>query len=258
MKDAFTGMAALIALASAGMQQPLALSQSVTEDLSQGRTITFTIAPKLPPIVFKLVPLVQPPDRFGNSQSTIRDIEVYREGSKQAFQHLSGCDLEEMEPPARGAQFFTAEDINFDGFKDIFLETGHGATGNISGCVWLYNPATEHFDYSEDFSNLPHFWLDPAKKIIFTFERGGMLGLVHAANKYSVENNRPVLTWSENQDWDDSTNRFHCVQEERRGNQLVVARDTWSKPGSPGGWDNVEAPCNPSDFFKQIPREAFR
>ena len=124
--------------------------------------------------------------------------------------------------------------------------------------MWLYNPATEHFDYSKGFSSLSDFWLDPAKKIIFTFERGGMLGLVHSANKYFVENNRPVLIWSESQDWDFKTGKFHCVVKERRDNQLVVARDTWSKVGDPGNWDNVEAPCDPSDFFKQIPREAFR
>ena len=216
-------------------QQPSARAQSVTEDLSSGRTYKFQITPKLSPFTFKLVPLIQPPDQYGNAQSTIRDIEVYREGSRRAFQHLIGCDLDDMLPPGIGAEFFTAEDMNFDGYKDIFLETLPGATGNSGGCVWLFNPSTGSFDYSKDFSRLSSFYLDPVRKTIFSFVTGGMLGSVFNANRYVIEGNRPVLVWSETQDWDDPTKRFHCVMRKRRANAMIVVRDAWSQ-----GFD---APC---------------
>lgn len=222
---------------------------SVTEDLSQGRTFTFEIAPKLPAFTFKLIPLVQPPDKFGNAESIIRDIETYREGSKEAPQHLTGCDFDGMEPPGRGARFFRMVDINFDGYNDIFLETMHGATGNLSGCVWLYNPATERFEYSESFSSLSHFWLDPDRKVIFTFERGGMLGFVHSAGKYAIENNRPALLWLEVQDWDESKSQLHCIVKERRGAEMVVVRDIWSKVG------DKDPPCDPSALFTSSLKE---
>ena len=221
--------------------------QSVTEDLSGGRTFNFTIAPKLPAFDFKLIPDVQPPDQSGNAESTIREIEVYRRGATRAFQHLTGCDLDGMEPPGRGAEFFTAEDVNFDGYKDIFLETGQGATGNESGCVWLFNPVTGSFDYSKEFSGLDRFWLDSSTKRILTYERGGMLGFVYGAGIYAVLGNRPVLIRSESQDWDEQKKQFHCIVKRRSRNDMIVVRDVWGKNGED------DAPCDPSVLFKQFP-----
>jgi len=253
------GIALMLSLAACGVvggplarsqatnQSALPAQQSVTEDLSGGRSFTFTIAPSLPVFNLKLIPDVQPPDQSGNAESTIKDIEVYRGESTRAFQHLSGCDLGEMEPPGRGAEFFTAEDINFDGYKDIFLETGHGATGNEGGCVWLFNPVTESFDYSKEFSGLDRFWLDPATKTILTYERGGMLGFVYGAGIYAVLGNRPVLIRSEFQDWDDQKKQFHCIVKRRRGSDMIVVRDVWGKNGED------DAPCDPSVLFKQFP-----
>lgn len=233
-----------MAVTVVAQQPPSSSEESVTEDLSQGREFTFTIAPKLPALVFKLIPLLQPPDEFGNAQSTIRDIEVYRENSKQVLQHLTGCDLEGMIPPGR-ADFFSTVDINFDGYNDIFLETMHGATGNTSGCVWLYNPTTGHFEYSKEFSGLSSFSLDPDRKIIFTFTTGGMLGAVHLAEKFTVKDNRPFLIWSEVQDWDN--NRFHCTVKKRRGPAMAVVRNTWGEAG------DMDPPCDPNVLFSSIP-----
>lgn len=212
---------------------------SSQEDLSQGRTFTFLIASNLPTFTFKLVPLPRSPDQFGNAQSAIRDIEVYRGDSKHALQHLTGCDLEGMEPPGVGAEFFLAEDINFDGYRDIFLQTYLGATGNWGGCVWLFNPATGSFDYSKDFSYLSQFRPDPATRTIFTLAYLGMAGSVYRAQRYAVEESRPLLIWSENQDWDDPTKRFHCVVKKRRGAKMVVVQDLWSKAGE-------DPPCDPA------------
>jgi len=235
----------------AGLQAPnqpaRPTQQSVTEDLSGGRSYTFTIARNLPVFEFKLIPDVQPPDQSGNAESTIRDIEVYRGDSKRAFQHLTGCDLDEMEPPGRGAEFFTAEDVNFDGYRDIFLEMGYGATGNESGCVWIFNPVTGGFDYSKEFSGLVRFWLDPSTKRILTYERGGMMGFVYGAGIYAVLGSRPVLIRSESQDWDDQRKQFHCTVKRRSGSDMIVVRDVWGKNGED------DAPCDPSLLFKQFP-----
>lgn len=259
MKRMRTGIALTLVLAASGVVcTPLVRSQtpsqparpaqqSVTEDLSGGRSFTFTIAPNLPKFNFKLIPDAQPPDQSGNAESTIRDIEVYRGGSTREFQHLTGCDLDEMEPPGRGAEFFTAEDVNFDGYKDVFLETGYGATGNESGCVWLFNPVTGSFDYSMEFSGLDRFWLDPSTKRILTYERGGMSGFAYGAGIYAVLGNRPVLIRSEFQGWDDEKKQFHCIVKRRRGSDMIVVRDVWGKNGED------DAPCDPSLLLKQFP-----
>lgn len=154
-----------------------------------------------------------------------------------------------MVPPGSGAEFFRTVDINFDGYNDIFLETLHGATGNESGCVWLYNPTAEHFEYSKEFSSLSSFSLDPGRKIIFTFATGGMLGLVHNAKEFRVENNHPVIIWSEVQDWDNSKNQLHCIVKERRGTEMAVVRDTWSKLR-----DDKNPPCDPKSAVQFNPR----
>jgi hypothetical protein len=215
-------------------------AQAVTEDLSEPRSFTFRIAPSVPSFTFKLTPLRKSPDEFGNPQSTIRQIQVFRAGSKVPLQDLSGCDLEEMAPPGSGAEFFWAKDFNFDGYKDIFLETGHGATGNLSGCVWLYDPTTGQFNYNQEFSNLSRFWLDRDTKTIFTFQRGGMLSFIHVAERYAIRNKHLVLIWSQNQDWDIAQNKLHCIVKERVGEEMVVVRDVWSDV------DDKNPPCNPS------------
>jgi hypothetical protein len=221
---------------------------SINADLSQGNAFTFRIAPSLPAFTFKLVPLQQPPDEFGNAQSTIRDIQVFRADSDKMLQHLTGCNTTEMQPPPNNGKWFHTDDFNFDGYQDVFLLTAWGATGNQYGCVWLYNPTSGTFEYSEDFSKLSRYWLDSATKTIFTFGRGGMLGFVHTAERYAVENNHPVLVWSENQDWDVSKNQFHCIVKERRGADMAVTRDVWSKA------DDENPPCNPSVLFKHLKR----
>jgi len=133
-----------------------------------------------------------------------------------------------MAPPGRGAEFFHADDFNFDGYKDVFLETWHGATGNWGGCIWLYNPATRQFNYSNEFSKLAGFSLYPKTKTISTFGRGGMAGKVYVVEQYAIRENRPVLIWSQNQDWDDSQKKLHCIVRERVGTKMVVVRDEWS------------------------------
>lgn len=49
-----------------------------------------------------------------------------------------------------------------------------------------YNPATGKFDFSNKFSQLSRYWLDPGTKTIPTFNRSGMAGLVFVADKLSV------------------------------------------------------------------------
>jgi hypothetical protein len=214
-------------------------AQGGTEYFSEPRSITFTISPSLPAFTFKLTPLRKSPDEFGNPQSTIRQIQVFQAGSQVPLQDLVGCDLDGMAPPGRGAEFFRAIDINFDGYKDIFLETWHGATGNWGGCIWLYNPTTQRFDYSYEFSKLAGFTLYPKSKTISTFGRGGMAGKVHVAEQYAIRKNRPVLIWSQKQDWDDSQKKLHCIVRERVGEKMVVVRDEWSDI------DGKDPPCVP-------------
>ena len=111
----------------------------ITEDLSNGASFTFKFAPNLPDFTFKVIPEVRNDDEHGNAMSTVRDIEVFRGNSKQSLQHLEGCGWTDMQPP-RDSDWFTANDFNFDGYQDVYAMTIWGATGNESGCIWLFDP----------------------------------------------------------------------------------------------------------------------
>jgi len=232
-----------------GVLSPIAGAKrsSVTEDLSQGASFSFKIAPNLPEFTFKVISEVREPDDNGNAQSTVRDIEVFRGNSKHPLQHLTGCELSEMEPPPKGLNWFRAVDFNFDNYRDIYLTTAWGATGNQYGCVWLYNTATGRFDYSKEFSDLARSSLDPATKMISTYDNYGMTGLDHIAQKYKVENNRPVLIWSQRQNWDDNRKQFHCIVQQRRGADMVTVRDAWGTVAE--SWPDAVPPCETIDHL---------
>jgi hypothetical protein len=208
-------------------------TDSIIEDLSEGATFRFEIAPKLPLFTFKIIPDVQD-DQNGFPQSSVLGIEVFKGDSAQPLQSLGGCNFSETEAPPRGtSEWFHTDDINFDGYQDLYLLTDWGATGNQHGCIWLYNPATEKFDYSEALSALSRYWLDSASKTIRTFERAGMAGQIYTANKYKLDGNQPVLICSEDQGWDANRKQFHCVVQERRNKVMVTTRDVWGSDGEP-------------------------
>jgi hypothetical protein len=230
-----------------GQPKSTRANSPVTEDLSQGASFTLRIAPNLPEFSFKVIPEPVPTDQWGNAHSTVRDVEVFRADSDAPLQHLTGCDWSASETPPANSDWFRAEDFNFDGYKDIYVMTNWGATGNQYGCVWLYDPATGRFDYNKQFSELPRYWLDPDTKTILTFQNGGQAGMVHQARKYNVENNRLVLIWSEDQDLDQEKNQFHCTVKERQGGNLLTVRDEWISP------EDGEGPCVPAKFIPHPP-----
>lgn len=223
-------------------------AQEINKDLSHGAQFKFKIGANLPEFTFKIVPELNPADTYGNAQSTVKRIDVFRDKSEKPFQQLEGCDLEEMEAPPNASDWFVAEDFNFDDYKDVFLTTWWGATGNHGGCIWLFNPSSDRFEYSKELSELPWRRLEPVTKTIFTFENGGAAGSVYDANRYRVEDNKPVLIWHEHQDWDNDKKQFHCTAEKRKVEKMVSTKDLWSKPAS--DWSKAEAPCDPSRFFQ--------
>lgn len=140
-----------------------------------------------------------------------------------------------------GLEWFRAADINFDGYKDIYILTNWGVTGNQFGCVWLYNTATGSFDFSSAFSQLETMTLHPESKTITTFSNNGNAGNDFHAAKYAVENNRLVLIMQIAQDWDSRRQQFHCVVKQRRGHgpELATLHDVWTAPG-----ENGDGPCD--------------
>ena len=219
--------------------------EPLTEDLSRGATFRFKIAPDLPEFTFKLIPDVQKPDAEGNPQSTIQEVQVFRGTSNEPFQNLEGCGRGRglsMEAPYRGSDWFRVEDVNFDGYDDIFVLTTWGATGNSAGCVWLYNPRSGRFEFSKDFTDICGFEAHAETKTLTIYSNGG-IGTFHAA-KFVVENNRPVPVLTVDQGLDPSGKEYHCVIRQRRGGKLVTIRDVRAESKI-----NFGGPCNSGEPF---------
>jgi hypothetical protein len=196
-----------------------------------------------------VIPEPQDPDKDGNPHATVREVQVFRGNSKEPLQSLEDCEWEGMEAPPRGSNWFRAQDMNFDGYSDIYVLTNWGATGNELGCAWLYGPKSGRFEFSKEFSELGRLTLDPATKTIATHSNGGMAGTIFRAAKYVIEDNHPVPVVTAAQDFDFATKKYHCVVQERRGraDALVTVRDVVAE--SKG---DFEGPCDPSDPFPGI------
>ncbi len=193
--------------------------EDISLDLSKGATFRFTIGQKLAPYIFKAV---------GDPKlKTIDHIDVYREPEKEPIQTLHECRMEEA--PYRGAKWFRAEDFNFDGYQDIWMLASWGATGNESGCVWLFDSKSGKFAYSREFSELGTYKLDPGSRTIITTSVGGMAGQVHRITTYEVIDDRPFVVQQEDQDWDDQKCAFVRVLRKRKDGQLMVINRGWVK-----------------------------
>jgi len=245
----------LIASTTAAQQPPPKPATSspqhepITEDLSQGAIFTFKITPDLPQFTFKVIPQPQDRDEYGNPHTTVREVQVFRGNSKEPLQSLEDCEWEGMEAPPKGSDWFRAQDMNFDGYNDVYVLTNWGATGNELGCVWLYDPKNGRFEFSKEFSGLGRLTLDPATKTIATHSNGGMAGTIFRATKYVIADNRPLPVVTVAQDFDFAITKYHCVVQQRRGSAdvLVTVRDVWA--ASKG---DFEGPCDPSDPFREV------
>ena len=223
--------------------------EPIAQDLSNSARFTFKIAPNLPEFTFKVIPEVQLPDQEGNPHSTIRDVQVFRDDAKQPSQSLEDCEWEGMEAPPRNADWFRALDMNLDGYKDIFVLTNWGATGNEQGCVWLYDSENGRFEYSNEYSELGRFEVDPKTKTITTHSNGGAAGTIFQAAKYAPTGQHLVLLLTVEQDYDFASQEYHCVVKRSRGdgNGLQTIRDVRAKAKA-----EFEGPCEPSDPFRGV------
>lgn len=184
-------------------------------DVRGGRQIEVEIHPSLPRYVFRLV---------GDRQNNIvQSIEVRQAGKSTVLQTLqSRMD----EPPYRNAQYFRAEDLNFDGYRDLRLLIAWGATGNETYDAWLFNPKTGLFDFHAEFADLTDPTPDPLAKEIRSFAVAGMAGAIYVKGTYRWEDGRLTLVREERQDWISEKGYFVKVIRARRDGQLQeISRD---------------------------------
>jgi hypothetical protein len=115
-----------------------------------------------------------------------------------------------------------AVDLNFDGYQDLMLQAGAGATGNVWYVVWLFDPEKGKFILAPELTDLEGLEADPAEKVLTTFGKGGAAGQVCSGARYRWEGGRLEMVRSVTQD--QNAGGFVRVIREMEDGRLVIVR----------------------------------
>lgn len=94
---------------------------------------------------------------------------------------------------------FDFEDVTFDGYKDLVIETGRGAY-NFSHSYFAYNPKTKTFDLEAVVDDVTNESFDPVKKQIYSHFKGRGVGDIFTDEIYEFRNGKYVLIEDFNQE----------------------------------------------------------
>ncbi|EMJ65610.1 hypothetical protein LEP1GSC051_3241 [Leptospira sp. P2653] len=110
-----------------------------------------------------------------------------------------------IDPFAKGDDFFVAEDVNFDGYKDIRLIVDQGATGNRWYAYWLFHPSKNRFIENEELDELVNPVFDLKTKTILTYYHLSSREYVNGTYKFA-KNGKLIKIHEERQELIDKNN----------------------------------------------------
>lgn len=140
----------------------------------------------------QIVEKEEKPEVFNEFKFVIKDLST-RDSSKcsiviykddKIYQKLGFPKYMDYEYPFE-RRFFTAKDVNFDGYDDFYF-TDFMAMVNGADIVYLYNPNTQKFELNEDYSSICSPQYDINHQIIKSFGRGS--AAYHESEVYVVLN----------------------------------------------------------------------
>lgn len=201
-------------------------SSSKSGNQEDNATFTFQINAKLPEFRF-IVEFESGDPNLPDARPTVRSVTVFRSDKREPVQTLAGCDYSEASGGIqRDDNWLRAVDFDFDGYSDIHLINARAR--NWIGCIWLYNPAKDRFEFSQEFSNLGRLAIDSANKAIYSFEAGGPFG--YLISKFLVQNHHLIEVMTRSHDFDEKKQRYECVVQELRNGEMVTIYDHWEDP----------------------------
>ncbi|MDO8590573.1 MAG: hypothetical protein Q7R65_01195 [bacterium] len=128
------------------------------------------------------------------------------------------------EPPPSGGKFFGAQDMNFDGYKDIRLMSWWGATGNTGYTYWLFDPSKNIFVENSDLSSLSNPTPELQTKTIATHSVGGMASCIYNNGTYKFDvDGKLILIRSEKQDYVEESKSFVKTIGELKDGKMVTS-----------------------------------
>ena len=119
-----------------------------------------------------------------NIESTEYSIVVYKKS--KVFQNImTPKNMDEFLP--FDGRFFTAEDVNFDGYKDFYFTDFIGKV-NSSKIVYLYNPNYKRFELNENFRSITSPQFDIENQVIKSFNQ--INAAFHETETYIILNGK--------------------------------------------------------------------
>lgn len=199
----------------------LAASVKVSPQSQLPQETTVVVSPKLPAYRLHFIWSKEP------GLNLVEKIQVFRASSQEPLQVLDECEMDD--PPAKPdnlESWLSTDDLNFDGYPDIEMVQFWGATGNAGNCIWLFDPKTEKFVFSRQFSDaIGRYEVDKAAATITTYSN--MSAFIHKKQKYAVRGGKLVLIGDEEQSEAAGKCAYHVVKREEKNGRLAVVGEQW-------------------------------
>ena len=129
-----------------------------------------------------------------DGRRTVDALQVSRTDRAGSAQSLP---VHTMTPVAKGDDFFLgADDINFDGYNDLYFATSRGVA-NTYADYWLFDPARGTLSY---LGSYPIFKVDAPTRELSTYERGGDAGMIYTSKRYAFIDGKLTVIASEEQE----------------------------------------------------------
>ena len=148
----------------------------------------------------------------------IRTITIAGLESPARVQHM---DMPDMEPIATDEDLVTgAQDINFDGYADLYVVTRTGAS-NVYATYWLFSAANHRF---EPLGEFPELKVNAHRRRLASDETLGHAGREYEHRDYGFVGNRLTVLRSVRQVSTGKPGEYERVESARRNRELLVVR----------------------------------
>jgi hypothetical protein len=156
---------------------------------------------------------------LSGDERLVKAIVVKRADKPSWSQRLVVPDMTPVEPGSMF--FFGVTDIDFDGHGDLLLATERGVANTFAD-YWLFSAQTAQFSR---LGNFPLLKVDPEKKQLSSFERGGAGGNLYASKQWAFEAGALRVVESEQQDATADPNVFRRTVSRLQNGRLTVVQE---------------------------------
>ena len=141
------------------------------------------------------------------------------------------------------------EDFNFDGFDDAKVMNWNGGQGIQSYNAFLFIPESKSFMYSEELSDLPGLFVDPAKKLIISTARAGKHDGFYLQYKYIDGQLKALSEISDSSFYDNDQFKVRRISKHYLDKAIIMYVDTMNDFTIARDASEFNSICNAADHI---------